>query len=189
MSRRRGPATPVVIDVCCVIDLLASGQFEAILQSVGHAWHLPVAVQAEVRFVRQRDSARPGSFLSMPVDLSPHLSSGLLIPCEPVDMQEQMLFVQYASQFRSDGEAMCLAIAESRGWAIATDDRKAVNVALRAGLTVLSCPELVKTWAAATKADATMVVQVLTDIQVLAQFRPNTSMPEAGWWQRSLGST
>jgi hypothetical protein len=33
-----------------------------------------------------------------------------------------------------------------------------------------------------------MVVQGLTDIQVLAQFRPKTSMPEAGWWQRQLGS-
>jgi hypothetical protein len=62
-------------------------------------------------------------------------------------------------------------------------------VAGQAGLFVLECPKLVKTWAAAIKCDAALIVQVLTDIQVLAQFRPNTSMPEAGWWQRSLGST
>ena len=40
---------------------------------------------------------------------------------------------------------------------VATDDRKAINVARRAGLAVLSCPELVKAWARATKADVTLV--------------------------------
>ena len=48
---------------------------------------------------------------------------------------------------------MCLALAESRGWLVATDDRKAIRVAQQAGLTVLSCPELIKTWADATRPD------------------------------------
>jgi predicted nucleic acid-binding protein len=188
VTRRRRSARSAVIDTCCVIDLLASGNFEAILQSTGHTWHIPVAVQAEVQFVRQHDPARPGSFRNVPVDLSPHLNSGLLTACQPLDLQEQTLFVQYAAQFRSDGDAMCLAIAETRGCPMATDDRKAIRVARQAGLTVLSCPELVKMWAVATKADHGVVVQVLTDIQTLAQFRPNASMPEAAWWQRRLGS-
>jgi len=68
----------VVIDACCMIDLLASGQFEAILQATGYAWHLPTAVQAEVEYVRQHDPAQPGSYLTLRVDLSPHLGSGLL---------------------------------------------------------------------------------------------------------------
>ena len=97
--------------------------------------------------------------------------------------------MRYASEFRSDGEAMCLAIAESRTWPIATDDRKAIRVARQSGLTVLSCPELVKTWAGATKAKRAEVVQVLTSIQVFAQFRPNASMPDAAWWDQQLAST
>ena len=30
------------------------------------------------------------------------------------------------------------------------------------------------------------LVQVLTDIQTLAQFRPNASMPEYPWWVEEL---
>ena len=84
--------------------------------------------------------------------------------------------MHYATLFRSDGEAMCLALAECRGWTVATDDRRAIQVAQKAGLSVVSCPELVKAWADATRPDATSLVQVLTDIQTLAQFRPNPTM-------------
>ena len=49
---------------------------------------------------------------------------------------------------------MCIAIAEQRGWTVATDDRKAIRVAQQAGLTVVSCPELVKRWADATGGQA-----------------------------------
>ena len=97
--------------------------------------------------------------------------------------------MRYAAQFRSDGEAMCLAIAESRGWSIATDDRKAIRVAQQAGLAVVSCPELIKAWADATGQTAKLLVQVLTDIQTLAQFRPNATMPESSWWYKRLSST
>jgi predicted nucleic acid-binding protein len=84
--------------------------------------------------------------------------------------------------FRSDGEAMCLALAEQRRWLVATDDRKAIRVAKQAGLKVVSCPELIKAWADATGADPAALNKVLEDIEVLAQFKPNPSMPEYQWW-------
>ena len=34
----------IIIDACCLFDLLASGHSEAILRACGYAWHLPVAV-------------------------------------------------------------------------------------------------------------------------------------------------
>ncbi len=188
MTRKRRASTPALIDACCLIGLLASGQMEAILQATGCAWHLPDAVKAEVQFVRRHNPGRPGSFLNAPADLSPHLKSGLLTACQPADPKEQTLFVQYATQFRSDGEAMCLAIAQSRGWLVATDDRKAIRVAEKGGLTVVSCPQLVKAWVDATRPDIALVVQVLTDIQTLAQFRPNSTMPESDWWTGQTGS-
>ena len=185
-KRRARSAQPAVIDACCLIDLLASGQAEAILRATGHAWHLPGSVQAEVQYVRQHDPDNPGSYRNVPVDLTPFVASGVLTPCQPDDPQEQARYVQYATLFRSDGEAMCLALAECRGWAVATDDRKAIRVAQQAGLTVVSCPELVKAWADATRPDASTLVQVLTDIQMLAQFRPNPSMPYYQWWVDKL---
>ena len=81
---------------------------------------------------------------------------------------------------------MCLALAEQRKWVVATDDRKAIRVAQQAGLTVVSCPELVKAWADATGPDQAVLNKVLQDIQVLAQFKPNPAMPEYQWWVDEL---
>jgi hypothetical protein len=176
----------VVIDACCLIDVLASGHAEAILRAAGHAWHIPTAVQAEVQYVRQPDPAQPGQIIIVPADLKPLLGAGALTVCQPASQQELDRFTQYATQFRSDGEAMCLALAECRGWPVATDDRKAIRIAQQAGLTVLSCPELVKAWADASQTDQATLTKVLQDIQLLAHFRPNPSLPEYHWWVDQL---
>jgi hypothetical protein len=102
------------IDADCLIDLLASGEAEAILRTCGFTWHLPAAVQVEVEYRRQHDPAQPGQSIMVPVDLSPMVYSGLLTVCSPQTQQELDQFTQYATIFRSDGEAMCLAIAGKR---------------------------------------------------------------------------
>ncbi len=181
--------TPTVIDACCLIDLLSSGQAEAILRAAGHVWHLPDAVRGEVQYIRQHDPAQPGSFINVPADLTPLIASGLLTPCRPDDAQERALFVQYAMTFRSDGEAMCLALAESRDWVVATDDRKAIRIAGQAGLTVISCPQIVKAWADAVRPDPAELIRVLADIQTLARFVPKPGMPESAWWHQKFPPT
>src|SRR6516162_5439305 len=148
-----------VIDACCLIDLLASGNADAILRAAAFNWRLPSAVGGEVTHVRQYDPANPGHFLKVAVDLSPLIASGVLQVCAPIGQAEQDRFVHYATQFRSDGEAMCIALAEQRGWLLATDDRKAIRVARQAGITVLSCPALVKLWADATKPNQATLLQ------------------------------
>jgi hypothetical protein len=177
------------IDACCLIDLLASGHAEAILRAGGFAWQLPSAVQGEVRYLRQHDPKQPGRVLKVPADLSGLISSGVLTVCAPKNQKELDRYTHYATVFRSDGESMCLALAERRGWVVATDDRKAIRVARQVGLTVVSCPELVKAWAAAVRPDSPTLVQTLRDIQVLAQFKPNPSMPEHGWWAAQLAAS
>jgi hypothetical protein len=170
------------IDACCLIDLLASGEAEAILRASGFTWHLPSAVQGEVQYRRQHDPARPGKTIHVSVDWSALIASGLLTVCSPQTQQELDQFTHYATIFGSDDEAMCLALAQERRWVVATDDRRAIRVAQQAGLTVVSCPQLVKAWAVATGPDQAALNKVLQDIQVLAQFAPNPSMPEYRWW-------
>lgn len=182
------PSAPsATIDACCLIDVLASGYAEAVLRACDHAWQLPVAVQSEVRFVRQVDPADPRKFVRVAIDLSPLISSGVLSLCQPDTQSEADLFTRYAMQFRSDGESMCLALAESRGWLIATDDRKASRVAQQAGLTVLSSPQLLKSWADKAHPDRGTIMKALTDIAILAQFRPAPTMPEYEWWSTQIG--
>ena len=179
---------PAVIDACCLIDLLASGHAEAILRACGRTWHVPSAVQAEVKYVRQYDATQPGRVVLVEADLGPLLGTGVLTGCQPDSQHELDRFTQYATLFRSDGESMCLAIAECRGWPVATDDRKAIRIARQAGLTVLSCPELAKTWDDVMDPDPSTLLRVLYDIELLAQFRPNPSLPLHPWWSDLLAS-
>src|SRR5438067_10691525 len=102
------------IDACCLIDLLASGDAEAILRASGFTWQLPSAVQGEVQYLRQHDPAQPGKFVKVPVDLAGLISSGMLTVCAPENQQELDRYTYYAMVFRSDGESMCLALAEWR---------------------------------------------------------------------------
>jgi predicted nucleic acid-binding protein len=175
-----------VIDACCLIDLLASGNAGAILHAAGFNWNLPTAVQLEVQYVRQYDPAQPGQTIKVAVDLSLLTTSGALQVCDLADQAERDRFIHYATQFRSDGEAMCVAIAEQRRWTIATDDRKAIRIAQHAGLTVVSCAEIVRRWADAATPDHATLRKVLQDVQVLAQFKPNAAMPECQWWADEL---
>jgi hypothetical protein len=174
------------IDACCLIDLLVSGNAEAILRASALTWHLPSAVKEEVQYIRQHDPAQPGQIVKVPVDLSSLTASGVLSACDPVNQQELDRFTHYATMFRSDGEAMCLAIAEQRGWFVATDDRKAIRVAQQAGMTVVSCPALVRAWADANGPDQSTLHRVLQDIEALAQLKPNLTMPLYQWWVDEL---
>lgn len=171
-----------IIDSCCLIDVLASGHAESVLRAFGHAWHLPVAVQGEVQFVRQPDPMDSSKFVTVPVDLSGLISAGVLTLCQPDVQAELDLFTQYAALFGSDGEAMCLALAENRRWVMATDDKEAINIGQRAGLSVVSSPALLKMWSTRVAKDETTVVQALKDIERYAWFRPNQAMPECQWW-------
>lgn len=174
------------IDACCLIDLLGSGHAEEILQVWGQPWHLPVAVQSEVKYVRKDDPTQPGQTISVPADIQPLIDEKLLLLCQIENQKESDLFVQYAANFRSDGEAMCLALAENRGWKLATDDRKAIRVGQQAGVTVVSCPELVKHWVTTSGVNQATVTKTILNIERFAQFRPNTTMPEYQWWLDQL---
>ncbi|MCI0533914.1 MAG: hypothetical protein L0Z50_01670 [Verrucomicrobiales bacterium] len=176
------------IDACCLIDLLASGHAEAVLRACGHVWQLPVAVQSEVQFVRQIDPTDPSKFVSVTVDLKPLISAGVLAVCQPDVQPELDLYTQYATLFRSDGEAMCLALALSRGWLAATDDKKAIRIAQQAGLTVLSSPQLMKMWADNFRPDQPTLTKAIENIERFAQFRPNPAMPECQWWLNQLAT-
>jgi hypothetical protein len=177
------------IDACCLIDLLASGHAEGILRAAGFTWQLPSAVQGEVQYLRQHDPKQPGKFVKVLADLSGLISSGVLTGCAPKNQKDLDRYTHYATVFRSDGESMCLALAEQRRWTVATDDRKAIRVAQQSGLTVVCCPELVKAWAVAACPDQPTLVKTLHDIQVPAQFKPYPSMPEHGWWVAQLASS
>ena len=113
-----------------------------------------------------------------PIDLDHYTAAGLLHKCDFEGQEEIELFVQMAAQL-GDGEAACFAIAARRGWALATDDRRARRFAAESSLAVITTPELVKLWAENTQASDEEIVVVLQNIQRFAYFTPRAELSRA----------
>jgi hypothetical protein len=141
----------VVVDACCVINLAAADALDTWLGELGLRWMLPGAILAEALFLRRsREPAADdvGSSTADPTRepiLLDSLAPGLLTVVRPETEVELAAYVTFASEL-DDGEAMALAIAQSRGWQLATDDRKAIRLAGEAGVPVLTTPTVVKRW-------------------------------------------
>src|SRR5437868_10196598 len=117
-----------VVDACCTINVYAAGCARELLSSSGRAWHIPGAVVREAQFVRKPDPDDRAQLIPEPIDLRPLIAGGVLRPCDPAPGVEAALYVQLAVEL-DDGEAAALAVAQARGWALATDDRKARRLA------------------------------------------------------------
>jgi predicted nucleic acid-binding protein len=170
-----------IVDSCCVINLYAAGDLLTLLPPLGLRLHVPEKVLGESLYVRKPDPADANKLVQRAVDLAPVIGAGLLHRCDLDGEAELNLFVQLAATL-DDGEAACLAIAKVRGWTLATDDRKGRREAGNLGVPVVTTPELVKTWADATKADEAVVAKLLRDIQDYARFVPHRTMPLHSWW-------
>lgn len=173
-----------IIDACCTINLYAAGNLLTLLPALGAEWHVAENVIAEAGFIRKPDPDDEKKLVKEPINLKPALDLGVLRACTATE-DELALFVALAVEV-DDGEAMCLAIAQSRGWTLTTDDRKARRVAGQRGVTLLSTPELLKQWATTTAASEEEVARVLLNIQTFARFRPHRSLPATDWWEEAV---
>lgn len=187
----------VAVDACCLINLLAAdcvlpkpvaqkkrSKDSAVPHKshpLGMALHVPDIVAAESLYILQPDRDDPAKLLKSPIDLEPYFDSGTLSRCEIEAGDETALFVGYASKL-DDGEAACVAIAKNRSWLLATDDRPATRLAVQAGVTVVTTSELLKQWAANTKARKADIITALGNIQRFAKFVPRPNSSEAAWW-------
>jgi len=187
----------VAVDACCLINLLAAGSIlpappppaarrkASKPKRASHALeatlHVPAAVAQETYYLLQPDKDDRQKLVKVPVDLEPHFERGVLMECDVAGAEETDLFVQFASRL-DDGEAACLAIAKSRGWTLATDDRPATNLAGQVGAPVVTTAQLIAEWAEKAKVDKAEIASTLSNIQTFAKFVPRTSSPGASWW-------
>lgn len=196
----------VALDACCLINLCAAGRILCPSSSstakpqrdakthkstqhrpgFGLNLHVPAKVTGEALYIMHSDEEDQTSLVECPIDLQPYLAAGLLVPCDLETQEEIELFVQMAAQL-GDGEAACFALAAKRGWALATDDRRARRLAAESSLIVITTPELVKLWAKNTRASDEEIRTVLQNIQRFAYFTPRQNSPEYAWWGRCVG--
>ncbi|MCR4411260.1 MAG: hypothetical protein NUV77_02405 [Thermoguttaceae bacterium] len=142
----------------------------------------------ETLYILQPDPDDASKLVKVPIDLGHYIAGGLLYECDLEGPEEAELFVQMAAQL-GDGEAASFAIAAKRGWALATDDRRARRFAADANLTVITTPELVKLWAENAQANDEEIAGVLRNIQRFAYFTPRPNTPEYAWWVDCLGKS
>jgi predicted nucleic acid-binding protein len=195
----------VVLDACCVINLYAAEKIlsgeaprskrprrriimpgsspKARKLAFDFKLHLPAKVKEEARYILQPDEEDESKLVKTDIDLDTIIQAGFLHECDLEGEEETELFVQMATRL-DDGEAVCFAIAKSRGWLLATDERPTENLAKKHGVQIITTPELVKHWVDRTKASEQAAAKVLWNIQSYAHYFPRKTLPLHAWWMR-----
>ncbi|HWP43725.1 MAG TPA: hypothetical protein VNO14_10850 [Blastocatellia bacterium] len=169
-----------ILDACVLINLLASGEIEEILRVAAYDSLICSAVKGESVYLRTDDPQAPLD----PIDLSHLIESGLLTVCNIEGDREAELYVDYASAL-DDGEAMSVAIAISRGFVLATDERKARRLFLEAESELerlTSTSEMIRRWAEEMAVPAERVKAALLNIEKRARYQPPTTDVNYQWW-------
>jgi predicted nucleic acid-binding protein len=170
----------IILDACCIINLYASKRIEEILSVIPKSVCVAAYVKDE-EILRTYDIS---SNAAEDIDLQSLIDHGILRLVD-LDLEtEAEARVNFATVL-DDGEAVTGAIALHRNWAIATDDKAAINVFAREAshLQIITSPELVKYWVDMTQPSFETVNVCLQNITVGASYRPGTKHPLYEWWQ------
>jgi predicted nucleic acid-binding protein len=170
-----------IVDACCLINLCATNRLSEILQAQEPSFYVSAEVRCETLAIYQPTADDAEKLVLTPIDFSLVMQSGVLKECRLEQSNELDAFVEFAIQL-NDGEASCLAIAKSRGWHIATDDKKALRLAAAEGVSVVTTPQIIKQWEDRVDPDIDEVVDVLLRIERYAKFQPPRTHEFFGWW-------
>jgi hypothetical protein len=188
-TRRAFPHEHLILDACCVINLLASTQLEEIVTSL--QTHVAIATYVQ----EQELLSEEGSLQSLGnpkgiADLKSLESQGLLTYESPQEGQETVNYINYAAVFGDDGEAVTCAIASVRGWAIATDDKKPINFLRRTAphIPIVTTLDIIKFWSEWGDSSPASVSKVLRNIRIFGRYEPSRSHHLYEWWRRYIGN-
>jgi hypothetical protein len=176
------PTRLVVLDACVLLNLVASGRpLQEFAAAADLSFMVVVQAEREVVWLDPQDPADPRE----QIDLEAFIATGQLQRLVLAD-DELVRFVALAREL-DDGEAATLAVAESRGLAVATDDRKARRILtmLDREPAVTSTAAIVRTWASSRTDEE--VRGCLTLIERRASFLPPRNDPDGEWWRSKAG--
>jgi hypothetical protein len=173
-----------ILDACVLINILASGRAQEVLTGSEYKFGVCTVVSKESISLRAADPKAPPDT----VELDPFVKSKCLMVYALTGDKEQRLYVDYAADL-DDGEAMTLALAFSRGFTVATDDRKARRIFLEdAGdrTRLLSTPQILRSWSSRAGLTAVELKKLLLEVSRRGRFSPHSGDPEFTWWSRAV---
>lgn len=172
----------VLLDACCVLNFCASGKLLAILESIPAQVAVTQVVQErELRTLQGlKDEENEGA-----IQFETAIAQSLLTVVDFESEEEVESFVNYAAILKDDGESATCAIAIHRGWAIATDDKRAIAFFQQTApyLQVLSTPDIIKHWSEKAGVDSPALRDVLNAIRLKGRYSPDKSHPLRSWWE------
>jgi len=175
----------LLLDACCLINLLATGKIEEILHILPFRFSTSrLIAETEVLSIA-RDSG-DGQTIERET-----ISPAVLAALEGLDLlelsteEEMGDFVRFALEL-DDGEASVCALAIAHRGYLATDDRKALRVFRREvpQALLVQTPELLYEWARLSKAADAEIRRVLIAVRRQARFYPRRDAPRSDWWSR-----
>lgn len=187
--------TEVVVDTSVLINLLASrsllvGPEDAAsvqkrkqrqMREAGYRLVVPAIVAEELRYVMEDDPDDAEKTVKKSIDLNDYCDSEILSLLSTLGADENVRFVDLSIEL-DDGEAACLAVAQTRGLVLATDDRKGRRIANELDVPLLGTAKLIRTWVEANEVEAVDIRRMILDVQQLGSWQPRNSDPDANWW-------
>ena len=167
-------------DSCVLLNVLASNRIVEVIRTIEEHTYVCAEVQRESFYLLADD----GTDDLIEINLEPHFETGALRACEVNGPAEAALLVDFSTSV-DDGEANTLAIAISRGWGVATDDRKARRVFLENNPNtemLVSTSEIMRHWAELANPSDEELRETLLRIERQASFIPPKSDPNLEWW-------
>jgi predicted nucleic acid-binding protein len=175
----------IVLDACCILNFYASGHFIKILKSIPAQVVVTEVVREKELITLQsiKDEENRGA-----IQFETAITQGLLLVVDFESDLEAETFVNYAAELGDDGESATCAIAVHRGWAIATDDKRATSFSKREAphLQVLSTLEIIKNWSEADNLTLVDLQTILSAIRIKGKYIPHKNHPLLSWWKDSI---
>ncbi|MFN3651308.1 MAG: hypothetical protein ACK47B_17170 [Armatimonadota bacterium] len=172
----------IILDACCTLNLAATGRAEEILRELPQHFTVAPHARGEAQWLAVPDSEEREL-----VDLEPLIYRGVLVEEVLEGSAEEALFLEFGVSL-ADGEAEAAALAVSRGYTLATDDRRARRVVTeRHPATRLSGTlELLREWQLTAQPTGLEVAEALRRIAARATYRPRRADLLYAWWEQSI---
>ncbi len=176
----------IILDACVVMNLYASGQMEDILSAISETVTVAiyvVEIEALSIYKKSKSDVLNGK---EPVQLHALFEKGLLIAVDLESEAEKAFFLSLSAQRLDDGEAITMAIAKHRNWAVATDDRRAIRIfnSQYSQIQIISTPELIKHWQESKKPESNVLYQTIVSIEEKANYLVGKNHTLYKWWQK-----